>query len=173
MRRLGMTAVLLAAACRGSGGNAAVRDDSLQLTGVTVPRDSADSVLLAPRLVQERTVLVFWIAAADTFSADDQAAALDELTLYTDRIAPTLTRHGIRLVPTNSDTVYVGLPNSGRRAILLSGLDFPFGYVLIDPEAGERILTGIFPDDELLQELRLYFDLPESDSTAQGPRITT
>jgi len=102
---------------------------------------------------------------------------LDELTLYTDRIAPVLTRHGIALIPTNADTVYLALPNGGRLPIVLSGLEFPFGYVFVNPDegggGGERILSGIFPDDELLEELRIYFDLPDIDTTAQGPRITT
>jgi hypothetical protein len=174
MRSIAWIAVLtFVASCRGSDGAAAMRGDSLQLAGTIVPRDSADSVLLAPRVVRDRTVLVFWLAAADTFSVDDQAAVLDELTLYTDRIAPVLTRHGIALIPTNADTVYLALPNGGRRPIMLSGLEFPFGYVFVNPDEGERILSGIFPDDELLEELRIYFDLPDIDTTAQGPRITT
>jgi hypothetical protein len=68
--------------------------------------------------------------------------------------------------------VYVTLANKQRRAILLSGLDYPFGYVLVDPGGPERILTGVYSDDDLLDELRAYFDLPNaSDSTP--PRATT
>src|SRR3972149_3627860 len=40
---------------------------------------------------------VFWLPAADSFAADDQAAALDDMTYYTDRIAPVLERYGIEL----------------------------------------------------------------------------
>lgn len=172
---VGAMLALVIAGCRGSDGNAGARTsgDSLQLAGAFTPRDSGDSVLLAPRVIERRTVLVFWLAAADTFSADDQAAVLDELTLYTDRVAPVLVRHDIALIPTNADTVYLALPNGGRRPILLSGLEFPFGYVFVNPEEDERILSGIFPDAELLEELRIYFDLPDTDTTAQGPRITT
>jgi len=146
--------------------------DTLDLGAGLAPRDSADSVLLAPRVVTGPTVLVFWLPAADSFAADDQAAALDDMTYYTDRVAPILERYGITLLPTNADTVYVALPNRKQRAILLSGLDYPFGYVIVEPGGTERILAGVYADDELLDEVRAYFDLPEDTSTAR-PRITT
>lgn len=175
MRNVAMLAAAVLAGCQGRGRSRAVEEtgDSLQLAAAMAPRDSADSVLLTPRVVSSRTVLVYWLAAADTFSADDQAAVLDELTMYTDRVAPVLTRHNIALVPTNAETVYVALPNSGRRPIVLSGLDFPFGYVLIDDEGNERIITGVMFDDELLEEIRIFFDLPDTESPVHGPRITT
>jgi hypothetical protein len=147
------------------------RTDTLDLGGLA-PRDSADSVLLTPRVVTGPTVLVFWLPAADSFAADDQAAALDDMTYYTDRIAPVLERYGIKLLPTNADTIYVALPNNKQRSILLSGLDYPFGYLIVEPGGTERILTGVYADDELLDEVRAYFDLPD-DTTAARPRITT
>lgn len=175
MRNVTILAAALLAGCQGRSRARAPDEtgDSLQLASVTAPRDSADSVLLAPRLVRSKTVIVYWLAAADTFSADDQAAALDELTLYTDRVAPVLVRHNIALVPTNAETVYVALPNSGRRPIVLSGLEFPFGYVLIDEEGNERVITGVMFADELLEELRIFFDLPDTESPVHGPRVTT
>ncbi|MGH7531536.1 MAG: hypothetical protein ACREMN_14240 [Gemmatimonadales bacterium] len=174
MRFLLFLTVAVLVACRGDAGSRdAQAADADSLAARPMPRDSADSVLLTPRFVQERTVLVFWLAAADTFAATDQAAVLDELTIATGRIAPTLARFGIRLVPTNADTVYLALPNRDRHVILLSGLEFPFGYVLIDPEGSERILSGVFGDAELLDEIRVYFDLPEQDSTVVIPRIST
>jgi len=167
-------ALLSLADCRGRGPRASTDTrgaDSLDLGGLT-PRDSADSVLLTPRVVTGPTVLVFWLQAADSFPADDQAAALDDMTYYTDRVAPVLQRYDIKLLPTNAETVYVTLPNHKQRTILLSGLDYPFGYVIIEPGGTERILAGIYADDELLDEVRTYFDLPD-DSTTARPRITT
>ena len=146
--------------------------DTLSFADVT-PRDSADSSLLTPRVITEPTVVVFWLAAADTFSADDQAEALDELNSTTEGIQPTLSRHNIKLVPTNSDTIYVALPNRQRRMILLTGVDYPFGYVLVEPGSAERILAGLYADDELLDEVEAYFDLPPSDSADARPRIST
>src|SRR5207245_3586202 len=111
---------------------------------------------------------------ADPVSHETQAHAPDEHTPPTEGTAATLARHNIKLVPTNSDTIYVALPNRQRRTILLTGVDYPFGYVLVEPGAAERILAGVYSDDELLDEVDAYFDLPPTtDSTAKGPRIST
>jgi len=148
------------------------RSDSLAL-GDMAAHDSADNALRTPRVVTGPTVIVFWLPAADTLSADDQAQALDDLNNATDHIAPTLKRHDIKLLPTNAETIYVALPNHQRRTILLSGVDYPFGYVLVEPGTAERILAGVYTDDELKDELAAYFDLPPTaDSTATGPRIS-
>ena len=148
-------------------------DDSVPV-GDVAPRDSADSVLLAPRVVTGPTVIVFWLSGADTLTASDQAEALDELNAATQGIVGTLKQHDITLVPTNSATIYVTLPNRQRRVIVLDGLDYPFGYVLVEPGTAERILAGLYADDELLDEVDAYFDLPPSgDSTATRPRVAT
>jgi hypothetical protein len=174
MRAATLVAILLLASCRSHNASIATRgSDTLNLADVT-PGDSADSALLTPRVLNEPTVVVFWLAAADTFTADDQAEALDNLNYYTERIAPALARHNIKLVPTNSDTIYVALPNRQRRVILLTGVDYPFGYVLVAPGTAERILAGVYDENELLDEVEAYFDLPSSsDTTATGPRIST
>ena len=174
MRAATLFAMVLFASCRAQNASVSTRTgDTLHLADVT-PGDSADTSLTTPRVVTQPTVIVFWLAAADTFSADDQAQALDELNYTTEGIAPTLARHDIKLLPTNSDTIYVALPNGQRRMILLSGVDYPFGYVLVEPGTAERILAGLYDDDELLDEVEAYFDLPPStDSTATRPRIST
>jgi hypothetical protein len=145
------------------------------VTGADItPHDSADSVLLAPRVITGPTVIVFWLSGADTLTAADQAEALDELNSTTESIVATLKQHNILLVPTNSDTIYVALPNRQRRVIVLDGLDYPFGYVLVEPGTAERILAGLYADDELLDEVEAYFDLPSSgDSTSTRPRVAT
>ena len=174
MRAATLIAIALLASCRPQ--NAAVTDrtsDTLSFADMS-PRDSADTSLSQPRVIAEPTVVVFWLSGADTLSAADQAEALDELNYTTEGIAPILTRHNIKLVPTNSDTIYVALPNRQRRMILLTGVDYPFGYVLLQPGTAERILAGVYADDELLDEVEAYFDLPPaSDSTAKYPRIST
>ena len=68
--------------------------------------------------------------------------------------------------------MYVALPNRSLRPVLLSGLDYPFGYLFIDPGGPERILTGVYANEDLMDELRAYFDISD-DSTAVRPRITT
>jgi hypothetical protein len=160
------------AACQARGGaRAARRGDSLDLAQL-LPRRTADSARHTPRVVAEPSVVLFWLRAADTLTAADQAEAFDDLKYYTEQVAPALGASGIQLLATNADTVYVALPNKQRRSILLAGLDYPYGYLLIDPGGPERILTGVYADDELMDELRAYFDLPEDTTTTQ-PRITT
>jgi len=174
MRVATLIAITLLVSCRPQ--NAAVTDrttDSVSFADMS-PRDSADTSLGTPRVITQPTVVVFWLSGADTLSAADQAEALDELNYTTEGIAPTLARHNIKLLPTNSDTIYVALPNRQRRMILLTGVDYPFGYVLLQPGTAERILAGVYADDELLDEVEAYFDLPPtSDSTARYPRIAT
>jgi len=174
MRAATLIAIALLSACRSQNAAVTARTaDTLSYADVT-PRDSADSALLKPRVISEPTVVVFWLSGADTLSADDQAQALDELNATTEDLEPTLTQHHITLVPTNSDTIYVALPNKQRRMILLTGVDYPFGYVLVAPGTAERILAGVYDDDELLDEVEAYFDLPSgADSTAKGPRVAT
>lgn len=172
MRNGVLAAILWMLACqtrphaRGTPGS-----DSVDLTRL-VPHGSADSTLLIPRVITEPSVVLFWLRAADTLGADDRTDTFDDLKYYTEQVAPALEAGGIKLLATNADTVYVSTPDSKRRTILLSGLDYPYGYLLIDPGGPERILTGVYADEDLMDELRAYFDLPD-DSTSAQPRITT
>ena len=172
MRCATLLALGLVAACQARTPTKGTRRaDTLDLAEF-VPRDSADSVLRTPRLITEPAVVVFWLPAGDTLNTDDAASASDDLNYYTERLLPALKAYDIKLYPTNAETVYVALPNRQRRTILLSGLDYPFGYLLVEPGGVERILTGVHDDEDLLDEIRAYFDLPE-DTTTVAPRVTT
>jgi hypothetical protein len=137
-----------------------------------LPPTATDSTLAVPRVVSTPSVVLFWLRGADTLSGDERADTFDDLRYYTSQVALALEANDIRLLATKADTVYVALPHDQRRTILLSGLDYPYGYLLIDPGGPERILTGVYADDDLMDELRAYFDLPD-DSTSAQPRITT
>ncbi|MBW8840093.1 MAG: hypothetical protein JF602_09635 [Gemmatimonadetes bacterium] len=142
MRSATLALLTLLAACHGRRAAVATRDgDSVTLVEAS-PGDTTDSALLAPRVVTGPTVIVFWLQAADSFSADDQAQALDDLNNTTESVATVLQRNKIKLLPTNAETIYVTLPNRQRRVIVLSGIDYPFGYVLVEPGLAERILAG-------------------------------
>lgn len=173
MRYAIIVVAALFGACRArSGEQEAVRDTTGLAGRFPLVRDSTDSLTRTPRVVGEAAVVVFWLRAADSLMAADQAAAFDDLRYYTDQVAPALTANGIAILATRSDTLYIGLPDHRRRMILLSGLDYPYGYVLVDPGGPERILTGVYSDDDLLDELRAYFDLSD-DSASVVPRATT
>lgn len=167
-------AIILGAALLGACRARAVdKEPARDLSGrFPLERDSIDSLARTPRIVDDAAVVVFWLRAADTLQAGDQAAAFDDLRQSTDRVAPALAANGVGLLATRSDTLYIALPGNRRRIILLSGLDYPYGYVLVDPGGPERILTGVYPDDDLLDELRAYFDWSD-DSASTVPRTTT
>lgn len=171
MLRRAVLPLMLALSCRGADSHARAPVADTLAQDLT-PRDSMDSVLTAPRLINERTVVVFWTRASDTLNPDDAASAMQDLNYYTEQITERLKAWGIPLVLTNSDTVYLALPNNRRRPIVLQGLEYPFGYLLVDPEGPERLLSGVYADDELLEEIRAYFDLPD-DTASTRPRVTT
>src|SRR3989442_3028470 len=105
-------ALALVAACQLRPATKSTRPaDTLDLSrlGPPNPRDSA---LLVPRVVTGPSVVLFWLPAADTLTAADQAQAFDDLKYYTEQVAPTLAANGIELLSTNSDTVYVPLSNN-------------------------------------------------------------
>ncbi len=173
MRIGALVALLCVAACRTRPlDRMAQKSDSLEFARIGPQDSSTDGSLLAPRVVAEPSVVLFWLRAADTMAAEDRADTFDDLKYYTEQIAPALEAGGIKLLATNAETVYVALPNHTRRAVLLSGLDYPYGYLLIDPGGPERILTGVYSEDDLLEELRVYFDLPD-DTTSAQPRVAT
>jgi hypothetical protein len=174
--------LLALAACRPSprparrAGGSTAHPDSAALSSLwRAPHDSIhDRLLRVPRIVTAPSVVVFWLRSGDTLTRDSAQAASRDLDFYTEQVAQTLARNGIMLVPTNADTVYVELSDHQRRAIVLSGLDYPYGYLLIDPGTPERILTGIYNDEDLLDELDAYFDLSEEpDSMHVTPRVIT
>jgi hypothetical protein len=168
-----MAGAVLLSACRARAiDNDLARDRRDLAAQFPLRRDSIDSLARTPRVISDAAVVVFWLRAADTLSASDQAAAFDDLRRSADQVAPALEANGIGLLATRSDTLYITLPGNRRRMILLSGLDYPYGYVLVDPGGPERILTGADPDDDLLDELRAYFDWSD-DSVSVVPRTTT
>lgn len=165
--------VFLASSCHGRAtSERSPARDTMNLVALRLHSDSSERLLRTPQVIADPAVVVFWLKAADTLASDDRASAFDDLQSYTADVAPVLATNDIRLVATRSETLYVRLPGNQRRTILLSGLDYPFGYVFVDPGGPERILTGVYAGDDLLDELRAYFDLPD-DSLSSVPRATT
>jgi hypothetical protein len=173
--RLAIIPLLIAfGACRGRAtSDQTSRRDTTDVASVfALHRDSTDSLLRKPRVIADAAVVVFWLRAADTLAEDDRASALDDLQSSTAEVSSLLETNDILLLATRSETLFVELPNKQRRMVLLSGLDYPYGYVLVDPGGPERILTGAYSDDDLMDELRAYFDLSD-DSVSTVPRPTT
>ncbi len=126
----------------------------------------------AAPVIREATVVAFWLPATDTLAEGSGADLLDDFRSYTAQVAPMLDDQGIALVTTTADSLIVELENGPSRIIRLSGLDYPFGYVLVEPGYPESILTGVSTDEELLDQVTWYFGLDEdADSSRAGGRI--
>jgi hypothetical protein len=118
-------------------------------------------------LVSAASVVAFWLSAADTVPDSDRIAAREAFRRSNERLAKYLSDTDILLAATVSDTVVIQLVGGSRRVVMLSGLDFPYGYLLIEPGYAEEFHTGVPVDEELLDAIDDYFGL-EADTP--GPR---
>ena len=114
--------------------------------------------------------MAFWLSASDTLKQGEGADLLDDFRSYTGLVAPVLDQQGIKLETTTADSIIVDLESGPRRIIRLSGLDYPFGYVLVEPGYPETILTGVSTDDELLEQVGWYFGLDEDADQSDSAR---
>ncbi len=123
-------------------------------------------------VVHKPTVVAFWLAAADSLRRADSDSLSRDFENYTRLVAPLLEEQDIELRTTHADSIVVEREDAPRRVVMLSGLDFPFGYVLIEPGFAERIVTGVSTDDELLDEIDWYFGVDEEDGDSGSVHVT-
>ncbi len=76
-------------------------------------------------------------------------------------VADYLSDTNVGIVATVNDTVIVQLASGERRLVMLSGLDFPYGYVLVEPGYPEEFHTGLGTDDDLESAIDDYFGLED------------
>lgn len=126
--------------------------------------------LEAAPVIQGPTVVAFWLSATDTLAAGDGLDLLDDFRAYTALVAPALEDAGIALEATTADSIVVEIDGGPRRVIMLTGLDYPFGYVLVEPGFPETILTGVSTDDELMEQVDWYFGSEGDDVEGEPPR---
>ncbi len=119
--------------------------------------------------VRTATVIAFTLQAADSLAGDGAVEKLREFDAYTELVFPMLEEQGIAVRSTHSDSLVVVMENGPRRTIMLRGLDYPYGYVLVEPGFAETILTGVVTDEELLEEASFYFGL-DDDSPEEEQR---
>jgi hypothetical protein len=129
----------------------------------SAPSDSAGSATVP--VVVEPTVLAFWLRGVDTLPADDRGQVESDFARAASAVAAYLADTDIRFVRTRSDTVVVQLAGGTQRTIMLSGLDYPYGFVLIDPGYAEEFHTGLDLLDELEAAIADYFGLDEDQPT--------
>jgi hypothetical protein len=128
---------------------------------VARPDSAAIRTLAEAPVVREPSVVAFWLPASDTLRQGAGADLLDDFRSYTALVAPDLEEAGITLIATTADSLIVETSGGQRRVVMLGGLDYPFGYVLVDPGMPETILTGVSTDDELMDQVDWYFGTDE------------
>jgi hypothetical protein len=124
-------------------------------------------------VIREPTVVAFWLPAADTLAKGEVADLLGDFRAYTEQAAPVLEQDDIELIATTADSIIVELTGGPQRVIRLGGLDYPFGYVLVEPGYAEAILTGVSTDDELLDQVEWYFGLDGDDSDSLPGQVVS
>ncbi len=131
---------------------------------------AATRPLAAAPVIQGPAVVAFWLAATDTLASGDGLDLLDDFRAYTALVAPALEDAGIALEATTADSIVVEIEGGPRRVIMLTGLDYPFGYVLVEPGFPETILTGVSTDTELMEQVDWYFGSEGEDVEGEPPR---
>lgn len=111
--------------------------------------------------IRGATVIAFTLKGTDTLAPDTGGEKLREFEAYTQLVFPMLEEQGLAVRSTHSDSIVVVMENGPARTIMLQGLDFPFGYVLVEPGFPETIMTGVVTDEELLEEASFYFGLDD------------
>jgi hypothetical protein len=114
-------------------------------------------------VVTDAAVVAFWLGSVDTLPEKARRAIQQEFRRSNDAIADYLSDTDVTLVTTLSDTVVVEAGDE-RYLVLLSGFDFPFGYLLVEPGYEEEFHTGLTIDEDLESAIDEYFELAEVDS---------
>lgn len=127
----------------------------------TVPPKPVRQVASDSGVIRAPTVIAFTLKGADTLTDDGAAEKLREFNSYTELVFPMLEEQGIAVRTSHSDTLVVVMENGPTRIIMLTGLDYPYGYVLVEPGFAETIMTGVVTDEELLEEASYYFGLDD------------
>ena len=130
----------------------------------------APELLSNTSAVTGATVVAFWLAGADTLAPSARDRVREEFRRSNAAVADYLSDTDIVLVGTLNDTVVVQLTTGVRRVIMLSGLDFPYGYLLIEPGYPEEFHTGIDAEQDLKEAIDDYFGL-QADSASPKHRI--
>lgn len=112
-------------------------------------------------VLTDAAVVAFWLKAADTIPAEARRRVREEFRRSNAAVADYLSDTDVGIVATVNDTVIVQLASGERRLVMLSGLDFPYGYILIEPGYPEEFHTGLVGDGDLESAIDDYFGLED------------
>jgi hypothetical protein len=156
---------LLLAACHGRPGDSA--NGGRHHRPAELPRAASPSTLFSDSLLtlHEAAMVVFWNTSADTLGPAAAADAMRELSDRATWASQFLDQYDIPVYATRATALVVRPTQGPGRFVDLGGLDYPFGFVLVEPGYAEEFLTGLQTQDDLEDALVDYFDLEPSDSS--------
>ncbi len=131
--------------------------------------DRAPAVMTAVPVVVQPTVVGFWLRGTDTLPREEARAARTEYLRLAEGVARYLQDTDIQFARVETDTVVVQLGGGVQRSIMLTGLDYPYGFLLIDPGYAEEFHTGLDLLEDLEDAIVDYFGL-DDDRRAVRPR---
>ena len=114
-------------------------------------------------------MVAFWLSAVDTLPEPSRRAIQQEFRRSNDAMSDYLSDTDVALVTTRSDTVVVETEEE-RYLVLLSGFDFPFGYLLVEPGYEEEFHTGLMVDEDLQSVIDEYFEFEPANSEEPGAK---
>ena len=118
-------------------------------------------------VVTEATVITFWLASTDTLAPAMRQELRDEFRRSNRAVASYLQDTDIGMIATLNDTLIIQLEGGPRRTVMLSGLDYPFGYVLVEPGYAEEFHTGMEVLNDLEAAIDDYFGLENDEKRPQ------
>ena len=148
----GLGVLAFCSGCRGEPARSEVRG---VVAGRVLPPGSTVAV------ITQATVVAFWLKSADTIPRAVRREVQAEFRRSNEALARYLSDTDVGVVATVNDTVMVRLDSGVERVVMLSGLDFPYGYVFIEPGFAEEFHTGLDRDDELQSAADEYFGLED------------
>ncbi|HTL05941.1 MAG TPA: hypothetical protein VL241_09350 [Gemmatimonadales bacterium] len=125
------------------------------------PAAGTPAMRVEPPVVTEAAVVAFWLARADTLPEATRSEVRERFRRSNAQVGQYLSDTDIGLVATVNDSVVVSLAGGPRRVLTLVGLDYPYGYVLIDPGYAEEYHTGIPEEADLEAAIDDYFGLED------------
>lgn len=123
-------------------------------------------------ILDHATVVGFWLTAVDTLPPQAVRTIREQFRRSNEAVQKYLEGSDVSMVTTVSDTLYIQLVDGRRRMVTLTGLDFPYGYIFIEPGYAEEFHTGIGEIEDLEAGIDSYFGF-ESDEPAPKHRIAS
>ena len=133
-----------------------------------VPQELLDAgIIAAPRVITGPAAVLFWLKDVDTLETDSAVVAAQDFTSQAQDLTDLLSDTDVAVYFTTSSRIYVRATGGPRRIVMLSGLDFPWGVVFVEPGYAEQIVTGPVAPTDFRDLVYDYFGL--EDEKPSGP----